>query len=511
MSADRLLLPVLSADGMRAADSATMADWGVPGRTLMETAGRAVADAVEAELGSAAGRTVVVLAGKGNNGGDGLVAARVLHARGSRVHVAALATDQSPPDTAANLALLHRLAESSDRLTVGAADARLPERPDAVVDALLGIGVAGALRDPVAGLCAAANAMRGAGAPVVAVDVPSGLDADTGAAADGSVRATVTLAMGGLKAGLLLGAGPALAGRVQTVEIGIPAALLREHAAAWTPGDGWLDAVLPRRAADAHKYAAGRALCVVGSRAYTGAAVLATRAACRAGAGAVVAAVPESVRATLDAHALEVMAAALPETADGTLAESAGELLVERLGRTDAVLIGCGLGRHDETQAAVRSLAARAAAMELPTVLDADALHAVRPGSGPELSGPFVLTPHLGEMRRLVGDSAWTPTDRVAAVREWATRWGVTLVLKGMPSVVGGADGRVWVGPPPAPGLATAGTGDVLAGMTVGLLAQGLPPAEAALAALGLGARAAARFAESARPASMLASDLLAP
>ena len=509
-----LLRPVLRASGMREADRLTMETWGLPGRALMETAGRACADAAEG-LASGAGapralREVVVLAGKGNNGGDGLVAARVLHARGWAVRVVALASgDDATEDTATNLAILERIASGSDRLTILSADADLGDASGVIIDALLGIGISGDLREPVAALAAWSNRQRPR-AKVLAVDVPTGLDADTGAAPEGAVQADRTVAMGALKAGLLVGDGPSLAGEVSVAEIGIPDALLRDHADAWAAGDGWLDAVLPRRAADAHKYSAGRAVCVVGSRRYTGAAVLATLAAYRAGAGAVVCCTPESARPTVDAQNVEVMVDAQPETDAGGLAITAYDGVRQRLEGTDAALIGCGLGDEKETQRLVRALMRRVGSEGPPAVLDADGLGAFAADTAPlaeRAGGRVVLTPHLGELRRLLGDDGFTPEDRLAAVRDLAAEWNCVLLLKGMPSVLATPEGIAAVGPPGNPALATAGTGDVLAGMTVGLMAQGLAPADAALAALHLGTRAADAYPG--RPASMIASDLL--
>lgn len=505
------LLPILDADGMRAADRATIDEWNVPGRVLMETAGRAAADAI-AERWPVEGARVVVLAGTGNNGGDGFVVARVLWARGADVRVVALAEDASGDagataggDSAANLDLLRRLARDSDRLHVSA-DARPPDgAPDLVVDALLGIGARGAVREPARGLCAWANRQP---APVVALDVPSGLDASTGAAPDDAVRADLTVAFGALKNGLVLGDGPEHAGEVVVAEIGIPEIEVERHAVAHRATRAWVARHLPRRAADAHKYSAGKAVCVVGSRHFTGAAALSTAAAYRAGAGAVVACTTGSARATIDARNAEVMVEAQPETDAGTLAHAALDDVLSRAEGADAVLVGCGLGREPETLRLVRDLVAR---VEAPLALDADGLAAFAGDADrlAERAGPLVLTPHLGELRRLLGDADFAPDDRVGAVRQLAARWGAVLLLKGMPSVVGTPDGRVFVGPPGNPALATAGTGDVLAGVLVGLLAQGLGPAEAAVCALHLGAAAADLWTREHGAAGLVASDLL--
>jgi len=501
------MTPILSADAARAADDAASARWGVPSRVLMETAGRAVADAAERLAGDSGGRRATVLAGAGNNGGDGFVAARVLHARGWTVHVAHAPGD-FPPDASANADLARALADEpqvgvSHRLTVAPFAGDAPPA-DVVIDALLGIGAGGPMRDDAVGAMAAwANRQS---APVLAVDLPSGLDATTGAAPDGAVRATATLALGALKTGLLVGRGPALAGRLRVAEIGIPETEIASRAVAWRPTRGWVRDALPIRAPDAHKYAAGRALVVAGSRAYSGAAVLASTAALRTGAGAVVCATTPSAAAIVDAHAAEVMADAMTETDGGTLAVTSYDRLVERAAWADAVLIGPGLGRVTETGRLVQALLRRLAADARPAVLDADALRAVRAEKLAERAGgDLVLTPHLGELRALLADEAFDPADRVEAVRELAVTWRATVVFKGMPSLVGTPDGRVIVGPSPEPSLATAGAGDVLAGTIAGLLAQGLAPDDAAVAALVVGT-AAARIAGA---DGLVASDLV--
>jgi len=349
-------------------------------------------------------------------------------------------------------------------------------------------------------------------APVVALDVPSGLNSDTGAAPEDAVRAALTVALGALKAGLLLGDGPLHAGEVAVAEIGIPAGVLHALAPAVCATDAWVAGRLPRRAPDAHKYSAGLALCVVGSRAYTGAAVLATGAACRAGAGAVVCCTPRSARATVDAWRAEVMVDGLDETDEGTLSIRAYDEVAARVERADAVLVGCGLGKAKETARLVQALVRRLGAAGRPAVLDADGLNAFA-GQAEKLAerpeaAALVLTPHLGEFRRLAGEEADAP-DRLALVRDHAARWNAVLLLKGMPSVVGLPDGRVFVGPPGHPGLATAGTGDVLAGMVVGLLARGMDAAEAAVCALHLGTAAAEHLSATRAAASLVATDLL--
>jgi len=505
------LQPVLSTEGMRTADRRAIEEHGIPGRELMERAGRAACAFIEARFGEMKGRRILVLAGKGNNGGDGLVVARILSERGGDVTVVTLATEENTTeDTAANLKALHEVGGVEILLFTQMEDVQALNAPELIVDALLGIGVIGELRKPVDQLAAWMNEQD---APVIAMDVPTGLNSDTGEASEHTVRATATVAMGALKTGLLLNKGPACSGAIEVAEIGIPDAVIGEEAAAFRAMDAWVSAVLPCRAHNAHKYNSGRVLAVVGSRMFTGAAVLATSACYRMGAGAVVCCTPESTRQAIDAHVLEVMVAAQKETDDGTLAIMAYDDVVSRLERSDAVLVGCGLGRSPETARLVQALLRR---IDGPAVIDADGLNALagRTETLGELScGRFVLTPHMGEFERLLGDLA---DDAVGdgrnpfnLVRTYAAAWNVTLVLKGMPSVIGTPGGRVFIGPPGNPALATAGTGDVLAGAIAGLLAQGMEPADAAVCALHVGTAAAERYAATHGVSSMMASDLL--
>ena len=486
---------------MRAVDAATMGDWGIPGRVLMESAGRAAADVITSRY-SPDGLRVVVLAGTGNNGGDALVTARVLWSRGADVRVVALPTDTDTGDRADNLALLNRLAVSSDRLTF--VD-RLTDA-DLVVDGLLGIGATGDLREPILSLCGWANRQS---EPIVALDVPSGLNATTGDAPDGAIRATMTVTMGAVKSGLVLRDGPQHAGELVTVEMGFPPGVLHDHASAWQVTPAWVRDHLPRRAPDANKYSAGRAVCVVGSRRYTGAAILSTKAAYRAGAGAVVACTTRSARTLIDSQNPEVMVRAYPDTDLGTLTLESRDRIAKHLRSADAVLVGCGLGSAEPTRALIRDFVRHTPA---PLVLDADGLNAFQTHTKVlgERTRPLLLTPHLGEYRRLIGDDDFTPDNLIETAREAAARWDAIVLLKGMPSVIGMPDGRVMVGPAGRPALATAGSGDVLAGTIVGLAAQGLPLEEAALCGLHLGAAAVDAWADALGLAPNQATGLVA-
>lgn len=503
---------------MRQADQHTIDHFGLPGFTLMETAGREAARIMTQRYGPWAGKHVLVLCGKGNNGGDGLVVARVLYGLGAQVRVVSpTPEDQTTPDAAHNLRLLRQLAdaEASDRLHLEPfpATGRLSTAspPDLIVDALLGTGLTQALRAPLDALVDWMNAQP---APVVALDVPTGVDSDTGRVHGTAVRAQATITMAAGKVGLYLNAGRAHAGQVYPVEIGIPAFVLAEAAqqpgCAYLADDALIRSWLPVRDADAHKYSVGMALALVGARGYTGAAVMACRAAARIGAGYVICAAPRSLQPALGAHLVDVATLALPETDAGTAHPDALDTLAAPLKKATALLVGCGLGRHPETQALVRTLFTQT---DLPGVLDADGLHALAGHTNllaAQQTCRWILTPHWGEFKHLLGAEAegLDVRDRVALAGTYAQRWHCVLVLKGMPSVVGCPDGRVFINATGNPALATAGAGDALAGMCAGLLAQGLAPEQAAIAALHIGGAAADAYAAEYDGRTMLATDL---
>ena len=507
--------PLLTAEAMRAADRYTIEEYGLPGFTLMESAGRGCAEAIRSAYGPLDAEAVVVLCGKGNNGGDGLVVARRLVGTGARVHVVVAGDPEAlSGDSARNLDLLRQLRDedAGDRLTVEPLDtlgalAETATRlaPRLYVDALLGTGLTSDLREPIRSLVEWVNDRP---APVVAIDVPTGLHSDTGTVLGAAVRADRTVTMAAPKVGLHVGEGPSRAGAVSVVDIGIPAFVLDR--AARRPGcarrttDAAVRAWWPARAPDAYKYSVGTAMVVGGSRRFVGAPAMASRAATRSGAGYVTCACPESVQPTLASALPAVPTLPLPTADDGLAPDAAATVLEER---ADALLVGPGLGRGADTRQFVLRLLEAA---DGPVVIDADGLNALADAEGDwtvHADDQWVLTPHAGEFRRLAGEVDLT--DRVRTAQTYAQEWGVVLLLKGQPSVVAGPDGRTYVGSTGTPALATAGTGDVLAGQCVGLLAQGLDPVEAAAAALHLGGAAARRYAATRDERTLTAPDLV--
>jgi NAD(P)H-hydrate epimerase len=404
------LEPLYTAEEMRAAEAGHDVD------AMMQRAGGAVAEELIRRFPDA--RRIALHAGGGANGGDGQIAAEILRAHGREI---------------------------------------VDERADVVIDALLGTGLKGAPRDDASRLIEQIN---GAGVPVLAVDIPSGVNASTGEVAGAAIRADVTVTMHGPKVGLAIAPGRFLAGEVVVADIGLGPAET-EHRLVMPK----ILRAVPRRSPRDNKYSAGHVLVVGGSRGMTGAAALAARAAFRADAGYVTIAAPAESLPVLETLVLEAVKRPLEDVA-------------EAAERANALVIGPGLGRGDEAKELVRRLLAEA---DVPAVVDADALFELEPAEWP---GPRVLTPHEGELARLLGsDSSEIGAHRLASVQDAAERFNCVVVLKGEDSLVAAPGTGVLVSALGPPSLATAGTGDVLSGVTAAFLAKGMEPQRAAAAA----------------------------
>lgn len=492
------LEPLPDAETMRGVDRWAIEDQGVSGLDLMERAGTGVARAVEVHSGDG---LVTVVCGKGNNGGDGLVVARLLREAGREVTVVCVApAEEFKGDAAANLARLP--GEAPVALAHGAAAIA---RASVIVDALLGTGFAGEPHGAVAEAIALVNA---ASAAVVAVDVPSGVDASTGVVSGEAVHAEVTVSFHASKPGLWIMPGKHDAGEVRTIDIGIP------RGAPMEARIGLMRSVvaelLPRRAGDSTKFASGQVVVAGGSRGLTGAPRMAAQAAMRAGAGYVIACVPASAQDLLVSAATpELMTRGVAES-DGAFEPAAAVQTIENIRPGGALALGPGIGRSDVAVAFARELALAAQA---PMVLDADGLNA-HAGRLAELRGrraPTVLTPHAGELARLLElDSEQIERERLRHVRAAAEQSGAVVVLKGDDSLIADPSGYVAVSRGGSPALATAGTGDVLTGVVAALLAQGLGAFEAASAAVWLHAAAGREAARRhGAPEGVIASDVI--
>lgn len=505
---------VVTAQQMRACEERS-ASLGVPPDALMRHAGCSVARLAEQLLARQPG-DVLVLVGPGNNGGDGLLAARYL--RESGVPVACYVWHRSPEgdgprEMAVSAGVPLVLAEADgDCLRLR----QLLQRSALVVDSLLGTGLSRPLSEELRGLLAVVAEER-AGRPLLAVDVPTGLDSDTGAVDEATLPANVTITLGHAKVGLLQLPGARYAGRIVLGDIGLPPGCAVEALA------DLMDAaatarLLPERPAVGHKGTFGKALVVAGSPHYVGAAALACQAAYRAGAGLVTLATAKGLHPILASRLTETTYLPLPEEEPGILGPDSLSELLGALAGYDALLVGPGLGRHRGTTAFVLDLVRhyavrRQQSTSMPVlILDADALNSLAPvrewwqGLGPQTT----VTPHPGEMARLRhSTAAEVECNRLAVARGAAEEWGLVVVLKGAYTVVAPPTGQPVVSPIATAALATAGSGDVLAGTMAGLAAQGLNARDAAVAAVYLHGRAGQLLAAELGDAGGVAGDLL--
>ncbi len=497
-------MKLVTAEQMRAIEQRTV-EGGVSLDELMQAAGLAVAQEAWLMLGVVAGRRILVLVGPGNNGGDGLVAARHLAEWEADLAVYLLtARDESDANFAAVQALGVPTYVASGDPECAALD-RAIDGAELIIDALLGIGRARPATGDLAGILERVQHARGRPVPprVVAVDVPTGVDADRGVADELAVHADLTVTFGLAKVGLYTLPGSDYAGTVQVVDIGIPKDAERDLRIELL-STAWVRDRLPARPSAGNKGTFGRVLAVAGSEQFVGAARLASEAAYRSGAGLVTLACPPSVQAAV--------APSLPEATylpRGAALDSAR--IVEALDRVNVLLIGPGLGQAPETRTLVADVL-RAAPIDARCVIDADALNALAqtPDWSSTVHARCVLTPHPGEMSRLLGMTVEAvQQDRLAGALRAAASWDQVVVLKGAHSIVAAPDGRAMISPHANPLLASAGTGDVLAGVIAGLLAQGADPFDAAACGVYVHGMAGEELREDLGDRGLLASDLL--
>ena len=508
-------MKVVTAAEMRQIDHDTIEGIGIPGIVLMETAGSVIVRSIERHYPTC--QHIGIFAGKGNNGGDGTVIARQLAHVGRKVCIFLVSPIESfTGEARINLNIAKNLGLQIEELLTNSALLNALGHIgscDLIVDAIFGTGLRGVVSGTIAEVIKVINNLRIA---TVSVDLPSGLDVNTGNILGACVEADRTVTIGLPKRGLLLHPGAELAGKLEVVDIGFPEQVIdaQNIVVNWTTAiqaARWL----PSRPSASHKGSYGRVLVVAGSTGMTGAAALTSEAALRTGAGVVTLAMPESLNPILEVKLSEVMTLPLPETAAGSIAEFATPAILEFAEKTRSVLaIGPGLSQHPETVALVHRLVQenREQGLDLPPVIDADGLNAL--AQAPDiislLGTETVLTPHPGEMARLTNTPVATlEADRISTAQQFATQYGVTLVFKGVPTVIGWANADVWFNSTGNPGMATAGMGDVLTGMIAGLMAQGLSGETAAVLATYLHGAAGDRAAELLGMHGLIASDVL--
>jgi len=497
---------------------------GVSVDILMENAGLAVALAGRRLIGGViADVPVLVLVGPGNNGTDGLVAARHLRRWGARV-TAYVVRNRPSPDPKMALAAEYQIqvVTCADDPGLSQLDVLL-SRSRLVIDAVLGTGnsrpLEGAVKDVLLRLCHSLN--QSAPPKLLALDLPSGLNADTGAVDESCPGVDLTVALGRPKIGLLTFPGAAKVGDLEIADIGIPPDLeedKRIDLELLTPG--WVARRLPSRPLDSHKGTFGHALVVAGSRNYVGAAFLASQAAVRVGTGLVTLASPTGVYPIAASKLTEVIHLPLPEDSDGRVSAAGAELIASLVDegprRDNAMLVGCGLGCSAGTTDFMERLLLTppdsGPSSNTPAIIDADGLNNLSelPEWWSRLDRPTAVTPHPGEMSTLTGiATAELQKDRAASVSHWSLLWGVTVALKGAYTTVAEPGGLVRVSPFSNPGLASGGTGDVLSGIIAGFMAQGLSPNDATCCGVFAHGDAAERVRRRIGESGMVASDLL--
>ncbi|MFA5064563.1 MAG: NAD(P)H-hydrate dehydratase [Dehalococcoidia bacterium] len=505
-------MKIVTSDQMRTIDHRA-AEAGIATSFLMENAGRAVADETRGFVDYIAGRIILVLAGPGNNGGDALVAARHLHEWGADVSIYLL-SERSPQDKNLALAKQHGIPLAFMHKDVRYAKLKnILSTAEVVIDGILGTGRARPLEGRFKETLDMLNFERRRRPQLitVAIDIPTGMNADTGAMDQSCLKADLTITLGLPKPGLYSFPGAGMAGKVVVADIGIPERFSRNIKTELITSE-WARSALPARPASANKGTFGRVLAVVGSENYVGAAYLACMGAARVGAGVVTLSTAKSLQPILASKLTEVTYAPLPETTKGTLSAKASSAILSILPYYRVLLMGCGLGQHPHTRNFVRNVLTGLPENPPVLILDADALNIVADMDGwwKQLPTGTVVTPHAGEMSRLMGLSIEKlQSNRLEMCRKAAAHWGKIVVLKGAYTIIADPVGRVRISDYASAGLASAGTGDVLAGAIAGLAGQGMPLFDAAVLGVYLHAAAGEMVTREMGDAGMLATDLL--
>ena len=504
-------LPVVTPVQMQALDSAAIEEYGIAGLILMENAGRGCAEFIMSEYGDQCAKGVALLCGPGNNGGDGFVIARHLFQHGIKAHIFSLApVEKFKGDALVNYKIAKNLnIPFSEILSEADADPlkeALKKGFGLIVDAIFGTGLS---REVSGRFARAIDAANSSCLPIVAIDIPSGLSGLTGQVLGIAIKAAATCTMALPKTGLVTSPGFEYTGRLHVVEIGIPRQAVREaDISSFLITKEYASSILPERPPSGHKGTFGHLLIISGSRGKTGAAALCAIGALRAGSGLATVAIPESSQPVLAEKLTEAMTLPIPENEQGSLSQRATHLIFEQMARKNAVAIGPGAGLDEEAQEALRKIVLE---VEVPVVADADALTALAkdPAVLQNAKAPVVLTPHPGEMARLLHCSTKeVQADRIKAACSLASGTGAVVLLKGARTVVAEPNGRYAINPTGNPGMGTGGMGDVLTGIIGALLAQGCEPFDAACLGAYVHGLAGDQLASYKGPWGFLASEL---
>ncbi|MBM4165545.1 MAG: NAD(P)H-hydrate dehydratase [Ignavibacteria bacterium] len=463
---------LLSTDEMRSCDKQAGEEYSLPSLLLMENAGRSVVDSMEKHFGSVAEKSFLIVCGKGNNGGDGFVVARHLFNRGGYVHILLVGKKSDVKgDAKTNLDIVLQLQKKTKNTSlfsfreIQRAFSKNCPRCDFIIDALFGTGFSCEVRKPYSEIIEWMNESK---KPIVALDIPSGINSDNGMKTNVAVKAQLTVTMAAKKIGLLVNDGKECSGKIEVADISIPKKFLKEKRYTFLVEKNDVEDFLPKRKLNANKYSVGKVFVLAGSQQFPGAAFMTATSAMRVGAGAVILGTVKSLYPLLVKKLTEVMLEPLDETSEGTISLSAKEKILERIEWCDVVAIGPGISQNKETQSLVAEIIS---SCTKPMVIDADALSAI---TNYELQiTNCIFTPHSGELSRMLGiSSEEIETHRVEIARSSSKKLNAIVVLKGNPTVIAAPNGKVFLNSTGNPGMATAGSGDVLTGTVAGILAQ---------------------------------------
>lgn len=505
-------MKLLKAEEMREIDSIAMNEYNIPGIILMENAGLRIVECIENAVDELRGLKTVILAGKGNNGGDGLVVARHLLNAGSLVDVFLLGSeDELSSDSRMNYDILSKMQaniyplrneEDLNRLMLSLLSAEL------IVDAIYGIGFKGSLNDFEAKIVKMVNWSKAA--LVVSADIPSGVEADTGKVHGPAIRADYTVTMALPKVGLIMEPGKEYSGTLNVADISIPDVLLKDKKLnSNLITEEMIKEYFQPRASETHKGTYGHALLLGGAEGMCGAMIMASYAALKSGAGLVTVGVPQSLLPIVQSSVAELMCRPLAQTRDSAISIDALPAIENLLGMASVCAIGPGMSRYSEANAVLRLVLEKAG---IPVLIDADGINALEGDTAVLMNRqvPVIITPHPGEMSRLTGLSiAEIQKNRMEIAREYACKWGITVVLKGNKTVIASPSGETYINISGNPGMATAGSGDVLSGIITGLMAQGLKPLTAAVSGVYIHGLAGDKAVESTGERGLVAGDLI--
>lgn len=501
------LKPVVTAKEMAKIDRFAIGKIGIPGMVLMENAGREVVAVIREMLGTGEDKNIIIFCGKGNNGGDGYVVARYLLDMGANVKTYLIGKiDEVKGDAENNLEILQRIGH--DVLPISSLEhIKLDRGAHLIVDALLGTGVRGGLTGLLKELVGQINKM---GAPVLSIDLPTGMETDTGTVEGTCIQASTTVTMAYLKSGLLLSPGREHAGDVIVANIGIPGSIPKEkNVKCFQLTAEYINDLLPQRKPDTFKNRCGQVFLLAGSTGLTGAAALSSEATLRIGAGMAMLGIPKSLNATLEEKLTEVMTLPLSETDRQSLSFDSKKMISEKFQWADVLAVGPGLSTHPDSAKLVKWILEN---FNKPVVLDADAINCLKDDKEflETAQSDLILTPHPGELSKLVGISAKEIlANPIEIVREQARKLNVVLILKGAPTIIGSPDGYIFINSTGNPGMATAGMGDVLTGAIAGLVAQKMSPLDGALAGVYLHGLSGDISKSELGEAGLLAGDVL--